>query len=351
MKKLLSKIAIISVTLSTMLTAMPVRAEGVTVDLENKESSTSPLINGVTWERSAGAVYVTGTTITITVQPVMTDVTSSGMLLDIDGDTVIDTQYTTSSCIVAQDYCSITYTLIDQTDYDGSGDDVIFGVTSTQLTFDATARNYSIAIFTSSPVDFGAALFYANGGNQVEVTASVPVTLSFSIKDSADTGDTNVCALGTLNSESVSTCSYRLRIATNAANGFGVKMGADEALNSSGNATMTDIGDNVAFSAGTEAYGIQVFTGASTGGRSGVGDYDQPVVEDSAGPYTFDTDSSPIPILRAGVDFMSYSAPFKTETPASLTTTSLVTHAAAISVSTPAGLYSHTIFYWVTATF
>ncbi len=288
--------------------------------------------------------YATGTTIVLTITPAMTDVTSTSMYIDIDGNGENDTTYTTSTC--GSSDCTMTLTVVTTTSADTT-----FNVTSTQFTFSGTAQNYSVSVFTSSPVDFGAAFFYANGGNQVNVTASVPVTLSFAIRNSADTADTNTCALGILSVASVSTCSYRLRIATNAASGFAVDMGADEAFNSAGYATMTNIGDNVAFAAGAEAYGIQVFTGATTGGRSGLGDYDQPVVEDSAAPYTFNADTSPVPVNINGENFLSFGAPFKTETAPSLTTTSLVTHAAAISISTPGGNYSHTIYYWITGTF
>lgn len=344
MKRLLTKISIIALLFANGLLVTPAGATGVTVSVSPSSSSSSPQVATVQWVRSVATTYTAGTTIVITSTPPMTDVTSTSMSIDIDGNGVNDTAYTTSTCNLVG--CTMTLTVTVPT-----ASVTTFSVTSTQFTFDGTAQNYSISVFTSAPVDFGAALFYANGGNQVAVSANVPATLSFAIRDSADTSNVNTCALGTLSTAAVSTCSYRLRIGTNAANGFTATIQANADFNSGGSATMTTITDNGAFSAGTESYGIQVLTAATEGGRdAGTGAYDQPVTEGTAVGYTFQTDASPVPTSSAPT-ILSYSGPFRLGAVPSTTSTSLVTHAAAINSATPAGNYSQTVTYLVTASY
>lgn len=222
----------------------------------------------------------------------------------------------------------------------------------------STPTNYSIAVYVStstsgvfSTTDFGAALYYVLGGNQVEVSATVPSAISFSIRNSADTGTTNVCELGTLSLSTVETCTYRLRIATNAANGFTATLQADDDFNDSGAATMTAITNDTAFVAGTEAYGIQSLVGATLGGRQSTSSvFTDPVIESSFSTTTFDTDASPVPTSSAGI-IISFPRPFQTGAAPSTTTTSAITHAAAMGAGTAAGSYGQTVTYRVTGSF
>lgn len=227
------------------------------------------------------------------------------------------------------------------------------------FTLSASSTNYAFSFLTTSstsstvPTDFGASLLYANGGNQVTVSASVPSSLSFAIRNSADSADTNSCALGTLSTGAIATCSYRLRIATNAAGGFQSRIQANQDFaNSQHTATFTNIGDNGTFTAGTEAYGIQVLTGATSGVRNGVtGQFSDAVTEDSSSAgFTFGTDASPVP-TSTPLLFVTAGSPMVAATAPSLVTTSLVTHAAAINGGTPAGSYSQIVTYTVTASF
>lgn len=226
-----------------------------------------------------------------------------------------------------------------------------FGLTTT------TPTNYSIAILattgTSSftTTDFGAALYYVLGGNQVLVSATVPATLAFSIRNSADSANTNVCQLGTLSLSSVSTCTYRLRIATNAANGFTTTIQADKDFATPTFATMTVIANDTSFVAGTEAYGIQVLTAATVGGRQSTSSaFTEPIVESSFATTTFNVDASPVPTSSAGI-IISFPRSFQTGAAPSTTSTSAVTHAAAIGGGTPTGNYSQTVTYRVTGSF
>ncbi len=323
--------------------AAPVNASGVVVTLTPGSSSVSPTDVGANWTRTSPTTYATGTTITLTVTPAITSVSSTSAI-DLDHDGNDDANFTSSS--TDGFVTTITFTVATTT-----ASQTTFTATSTLSFVTTTPRNYSIAVFTSSPVDFGAALFAVNGGNQVTITATTPASLSFAIRNSGDSADTNACALGTLSTAAINTCSYRLRIATNAANGFQTTIQADHDF-ASGSATMTNIGDNAVFAAGTEAYGIQTLTGATTGGRNGGGTaYDQPVVE-NGGPvgFTFNTDASPVPTSTAPV-IVSYTNSFNPGASPSTTSTSLIAHAAAINAGTPVGNYSQTVTYTVTATF
>lgn len=341
MKKFLSNITIVSMILSSAMWSAPASALGVTVTLSPSTGTTPSTEVGTTWTRSGATSYATGTTITLTITPALTSVSSTSAL-DIDNNGSDDTTFTASS--TDGSITTITFTVATTTD-----STTAFTATST-LFFPSTPQNYSIAVFTSNPVDFGAALFYANGGNEVAVTANVPATLSFAIRNAADTANTNACSLGTLSVASTSTCSYRLRIATNAASGFAATIQADHDFGT-GSATMTNIGDNAAFAAGTEAYGIAVLDGATTGGRDpGTGAFDQPVVEGTTAGFTFNVDSSPVPTSTA-LTFISYGGAFNTGAAPSTTSTSLVMHAAAINAGTAAGNYSQTVTYIVTATY
>ena len=222
-----------------------------------------------------------------------------------------------------------------------------------------TSSNYTVAIQATSSTtsftttDFGAALYYVLGGNIVNVTASVPSSLSFSIRNAADTADTNVCQFGTLALNTVSTCSYRLRIATNAANGFTTTLQPSGPFNVSGSATMTAIGNDVPFVAGVEAYGLSQFQGATSGGRSGANNFDLPAVESGAAEdasLTFNIDSTPLDFTSA-TTVLSFAAPFNALAAPSPTTTSLVVHSASVGATTPYGQYAQTVTYRVTGSY
>jgi len=327
--------------LSYFVGVAPVGASGVTVTVSPTSSSSSPQSVTVQWSRSVATSYTTGTTITISIaSPSVNTSTfsvSSTSAIDLDQNGLPDTLFTSTS---TGSQVNISFTVSTTTSAN-----TVFAI-PISFTFGATPANYAFSVFTSNPVDFGSALLYTNGGNQVNVTANVPASLSFVIRNAADTADTNSCALGTLSVGSVSSCSYRLRIATNAMSGFSASIVANHDF-ATGSATMTNIGAGGSFTAGTEAYGIQTLTGATTGGRSASGVFTQPVVE--ATPFNADASQVPISTPQTFISYVDSS--FNAGTSPSLTSTSLVTHAAAINAGTPAGNYSQTITYTVTASF
>ncbi|MFH1078139.1 MAG: hypothetical protein V1745_02555 [Patescibacteria group bacterium] len=340
MKFSTKRIAAIVALFALMATFAPATAGGVTVTLSPTTSSTSPQDVTISW--TASAQYVTGTTITVTTEPVFTTVRDNcGSTIDDD----LNNDGTNDGGITSTSTNSATFTVTSSTKTD------LTMALCLQFAFSGTARNYSISILSSNPVDFGSALLYANGGNQVTVSATVPASLSFAIRNTADSVDTNVCALGALSLSSTSTCNYRLRIATNASNGFQAQVQANHDLGT-GNATMTNVvNDGAQPVAGTERYGISLVLAATEGGRNTTTlAFTQPIVEDNPALFTFGTDPSAVP-TSTSQNFISYGAAFQTGASPSVTTTSLVEHAASISAGTAAGYYTQVLTYTVTGSF
>lgn len=209
-----------------------------------------------------------------------------------------------------------------------------------------TTQNFSQAILTSgTTVDYGAAMFYVNGGNDVAVTATVPSTLSFMITDPASlTTEKHTCALGTLSTASVASCSYRLKIQTNAKAGFTAQVDTDHAFGT-GSATMTNIGAGGTIVAGTEDYGAAMTVAASGGRDANTGSFDQPAVAQAG----FTANDFPLPLTFT--DFIKYTGPFVVTSTTAFTQTNLVTHKAAIGAGTGSGNYTQLVTYRVTGSF
>lgn len=175
--------------------------------------------------------------------------------------------------------------------------------------------------------------------------------ISFRIRNSDDTDDSSSCALGVLTDSVVSSCSYRLRVETNALNGF-IAYAQTSGGMISGTSTLASIGNDSSFIAGSEAYGLSALVGATAGGVLG-GVPSQPVVEASSvqdSALTLNVDASPM-IFTSATTVFSYNGPFSPSSAPSLNTTSLFTHSAAVSSSTAIGTYTQTITYRVTGSF
>jgi len=164
------------------------------------------------------------------------------------------------------------------------------------------------------------------GENQVIVTATVEPSFTFTISS-------NTCALGTLTTGSVSTCSYTLAVGTNADNGAKITIqaisdGTNAYLNKDGapGTYIDNIAEDSTVTAGTEGYGIKVEAGS---GWTEEGD--------------FNDDDTPIP--SSVTDILSTTGPIES------TDTSTITHRAAISTTTESGTYSQTVQYIATGTF
>ena len=222
-------------------------------------------------------------------------------------------------------------------------------VASGQLRTSNTADNYAMGILTS--VDAGAGLFYVGDENDVFVTGSVEATLSFVIRNSADTADQanvnggtvgpNLCQLSPnpMTTTNLSTCAYRLKVATNADSGYTVNYQASGGF-TNGNHVMNNAstsGENV--TAGTEDYGVVLTQGSATGGTVTRG-------TNFTGTAT-DTFYFAATTATAVYSSNGPNAPAATDT----TNTALITHEAAIQADTPAGVYTQTVTYTVAPQF
>lgn len=239
------------------------------------------------------------------------------------------------------------------------GDDVAGGLTPDLLTasFDvntpATQASYAFGMVTSGG-DFGAALQYVGDDNDVTVTANVTPSLSFNIRTLADDADTNICDLGTVTTTSLPNgdltvdagqgeCGYALAVGTNAANGFQVQIASDDLLDNASDA-IANIANGAPFTAGTEAYGLDLVQPAETGRDSVSGLYDQDITVDA--PFTANAF-----VPQAAANFVSYTGGIEYTVANGELDTTRVMHGMTVGSGTPAGYYDQVVTYTVTANF
>lgn len=100
-------------------------------------------------------------------------------------------------------------------------------------------------------------------------------TISFAIRNSTDTANTNTCALGTLSQSTLGSCSYRLKVSSNGT-GYSISMRTDGGLADVGY-TITDAAVGTGGGGGTaitgstvglESYGVVISPGLLTSGSS-----------------------------------------------------------------------------------
>lgn len=288
-----------------------------------------------------------------------------------NGITVSDAAGLASADITAGGVCSGTVTLAGTPIAQNTDNPTLSltGITCTtgaatitiavsNVSTDSAAGNLSVGITTGSG-DFGSFLYYIGDANDVSVTAIVPPTLSFVLRNSADTADltpgttagVRVCSLGILQlattpdpGTGVNGCMYRLRIATNATSGYAVSYLSDSADTQAGGferlAKDTDTNiPNVSNDplTATNGYGARL-TQVSAGHTRGA---------------TFTgTAANYFPITASTATAMyNSSGPLAPGNPPDTTNTSLVEHGARISASQEVGNYAHVVTYTVTATF
>lgn len=207
------------------------------------------------------------------------------------------------------------------------------------VTTDASVGNEVVTMSDDRAApDTGAVVVYNGDDNDIAVTGSVITTLFFALRNTADDGDTNACALGTLQSSSVSTCAYRVAVSTAAESGVDVYVddtSSNAGLTANAGANNIDVvieGDTV--TAGDEEYGIAV-TGATVGGTM-------------AESGDFDDDDTSIPTSKT--EILNTTGVFQ-YTQGNTATSTLVTHRASIDANTVAGSYTQTVSYYVTANY
>ena len=217
--------------------------------------------------------------------------------------------------------------------------------TVTGLSTSATAGNNLFTVYTSAG-DFGANFQYVGNANQVTVRAVVPVSLSFVIRNAADTANTNVCDMGNLSVTAIGSCSYRLKVSTNAQNGYTVSTVTTggftngSAIFPSANPGNAGTG-GTAQSAGTHLYGAVINKGSITapGGTTALNSvFDAGVTNNVEYDYT------------TVADLVTANKP-NNPTATDIVNTSLVTHQAAVNTSTAAGIYTQKVTYTVTPSF
>lgn len=343
---------IVTFTIFAMLISFipVVDAAGVTLSLDKDSVAANTATDVVlSWTGSA-TTYATGATISIVVKDYTNTTISSALAAhttpdtDLDNDTNADGAFTYGTGIA-------TYTI---TNPEGIG-------TSRSLQFRMpalTAGIYSISMLDSTAGDIGVVLYYVADDNDIYVTADVAPQLNFVIRtatDQVNLGDDNIynpgttatnevpnnCPLGTLTLSAVSSCSYRLKVSTNASSGYIVSIASNGDLSKTTSGDVVDAEDidpvveGQTVTVGTEGYGIALNAGSATNGM---------VTEDGI----FDDDDSPIPITPTYLyEVSGPNAPSAVDT----VNTALVTHKAAIDSGTATGYYSQIVTYTVTGRF
>ena len=303
-----------------------VKAAGVSVSVTPNEI-TANTATDVTVTFTPSAEYASGDTITLTWDSGVTVADAGTSTTDADGDGTTDGSASVSSPTYTYTFSAAT------TQASTNGVSLAMNVT-------ADTGIYSVSV-TDSAGNYGAALIYVGDDNDVTVTAVVQPTLSFAIRTTNDTADTNTCDLGVLTISDVAECSYRLKVATNANNGYTVSITTDGDLRRSGTGDVADaddidlIAEDSTVTAGTEGYGIAFDGGSITGGT----------VTESG---DFNDDDTPLPTtITTLMTTDGNNNPSNPDT----TNTALGTHRAAIDADTNTGNYSQTVTYYVTASF
>jgi len=228
-------------------------------------------------------------------------------------------------------------------------------IASSVVTASSSAANYAIHIQTS--VDSGSFFFYVGDENNVQVTASVDNVLSFVVRNSADTADQanvgalaigpNLCDLGNLSTAGVQTCAYRLKVATNANNGYYVQVLVDGDLRKADH-SITNTASGSAVTSGAEGYNVVLAAGSATTGT--VTECDGVITTGNclADGIAWNNATSTIFSNTSASTMYTVDGP-NNPSSTDTTNTALVTHRAESDASTPAGTYSQLATYTVTA--
>lgn len=171
-----------------------------------------------------------------------------------------------------------------------------------------------------------------SGSYAVDILSEDQVTISASVNPTLDvTLSATTCALATLSSSQIDTCSYTVTVSTNATSGYASTILDDGNLRDGSNDINDAAGDNDV-DQGSEEYGVAT------------SDTSQTIVT-----YTTCTDPASNP--QAASAMTTSAQQFANATgPVSGDVTTLC-HAASITGSTPAGSFSHVATIIVTATF
>lgn len=195
------------------------------------------------------------------------------------------------------------------------------GTGSNQITNPGSGGSNTIAI-AGTMTDSGSLAVAIMTDDQVTVSATVDPTITSTLSAST-------CALGTLSSSQIDTCTYTNTVDTNATGGFTSTILDDGNLRDGAN-DIDDVTGDV--DSGSEEYGV----GTSDAGNT----IDQ---------YTACADPEPTPLEASAItttaqSYSSAAGPVATD----VTT---LCHGASITATTPAGSYSHITTHITTGTF
>lgn len=339
------------------ITTFSITGSGASNGIDNATSSSAistairPSINFVL----PGAVLV-GDTVSITLNGTVTSstITEAKTGITVNSGTCSDTSETafTVNSAVTNPVIPITGIVCS------AGADLSFifssdgSATGTSiLTTSSTGGNYELVVTTAN--DYGNILYYIGDTNDVRVTAVVQPILTFTIRNTADTAEQptvagqKLCDLGTLSITTVNTCSYRLKVGSNAISGYSVSYDSDGNLtNGSYPITNAAAGSNGSaigsYPAGTELYGIVLAEGKATHNNADI-NRGTDFSTTTSNVYQITKTTGPIPVVSS----TSFNAPSATDT----VNTSLVTHRAVIDADVRTGNYSHIVTYTVSGTF
>jgi hypothetical protein len=310
------------------------------------------------FQASAAGLAVTLSPSTSTVSNTASITLSATLINPIDVAGLVQVVYPTAG-YTGTPTLSISTGTVGATTTATSGSDTIVSAPVTTTAIPAGAAVVTIAGLTTSSIpsinalslytsggDFGSAFQYSGGANEVTVRGIVPVSLSFTIRNAADTANTNVCDMGNLSISTIGSCSYRLKVKTNAQNGYTInKASATGFTNGSyvfEDANISNAGTGgSAQSAGEELYGAKI----DKGSVSTAGGVVTLAANFDAGAINNVNYSGTSP--EALVSSNKPNNPTATDT----VNTSLVTHEAGIRSSTAAGIYTQKVTYTVTPVF
>jgi hypothetical protein len=170
-------------------------------------------------------------------------------------------------------------------------------------------------------------------------------SLGILIRNLTDTANTNTCDFGNVDTNATGSCSYRLKISSDAANGYAVSVLTSGNLNngtrSIANALAGAGGTLIsAATLGTETYGVLINVGSITG--TGAITRSPSYDAGSANSVNYTTVSNQNIAVSTGRNL-----PLSTDT----TNTILINHLLNIAPDTNAGLYTQTVTYTVVASY
>lgn len=283
--------------------------------------------------KTSAAEYASDDYVIITASVGLTLADCGSPTTDADGDATGDISYRTLSGQTLTYHFSQATTLANSASVDFC----------LNITTPATPGNYSI-IMTDSKAggaeDFGAALLYVGDDNDVLVHAIVQAELEFRIRNYADTADTNDCDLGVLSSSAVSTCNYRLKVRTNASDGYTISWTSDGGLDTADGVSDIDAVTEAdgSVTTGVEEYGVAFYGGENTDATSSCTEQN-----------IWNDDDSPV--STTAVSLLVCDGPNQPTSSGETTNTSAMDHKASIDASSMSGNYEQVVTYYVTANF